>query len=144
MLKKTLTYKDFEDRDVTETFYFNLTQTELISVALGLPDVDETTATTDVRTVGVKLLEKLGGEGVFDFIKDLVAKSYGVKSADGKRFIKTPEQTEEFKQTLAYDTIVMELLNDDNAASEFVNHIIPASVLEKMIEKRNAQQSTSN
>ena len=143
MLKKTLTYKDFEDRDVTETLWFNLTQTELISIALGLPDidVDRTSEDVDVNTAGAKLLEKLGGEGTFEFIKELVAKSYGVRSEDRKRFIKTPQMTEEFKQTLAYDQIVMELLSNDDAASEFVNSIIPASVLEKIIAKQKAQQS---
>lgn len=142
MLKKTLTYKDFEDRDVTETCYFNLTKTELISMALGLPDVD--TADVDVKTAGSELLRKLGGEGVFEFIKDLVKKSYGVKSSDGRRFIKTPELTEEFTQTLAYDNLVMELMSNDEAASEFVNGIIPTSVLEEMIARQESAKSEGN
>ena len=57
--------------------------------------------------------------------KDLVLKSYGEKSADGKRFIKTPEISEAFSQTEAYSVLFMELATDADAAAAFVNGIIP-------------------
>ena len=63
--------------------------------------------------------------------KDLVLKAYGVKSDDGRRFIKSKELSEEFAQTEAYSQIFMELATDADAAAKFVNGIIPADLAQK-------------
>lgn len=137
MLKKTVTYTDFDGNERIETLHFNLTQTELIDMAMGLPgDVTETLgddpSKIDPETAGIALMNKLGGQGIINFIKELVLKSYGEKSEDGRRFIKDETITKEFSQTLAYDAIIMEFMTDDVAAAEFINKIIPASVLDKL------------
>lgn len=146
MLKKTVNYTDFDGNERTETLYFNLTQTELIDMAMNLPGgVTETVGNDpdkiDTEAAAVELMNKLGGHGIINFIKEVVLKSYGVKSEDGRRFIKKPELTEEFSQTLAYDAIIMEFMTNDVAAAEFINKIIPANVLDKMTAtmKGNAQ-----
>lgn len=137
MLKKTVTYFDFDDNERTETLYFNLTQSELVEIAVDLPDavsgvIDGDPTKMDRDAVAVGLVERLGQKGVMGFIKDLLLKSYGIKSADGRRFEKSEEISREFSQTIAFDTIFMELMGDDKAAADFVNGVIPAKVIENM------------
>ena len=137
MITKTITYLDFDSNERTETLYFNLTQTELVDMAMDLPDsvseeIGPNPTEADADKLASKMINELGKKGVVDFIKKLVLKAYGIKSEDGRRFVKSEAITEEFSQTLAYDAIVMELLSDDEAASNFVNSVIPAKVIEKM------------
>jgi hypothetical protein len=136
MIKRTINYTDFDGNKRTEDLYFNMTKTELTEFALGMPDDMTSEATNeekfDPEAAGRKLVEKLGKYGIFKFIKDLVFKSYGKKSEDGRRFIKSEELSTEFTQTLAYDEFMSELLSDDLKASEFINGIIPAEMAEKM------------
>ena len=146
MLKKTVNYTDFDGNERTETHYFNLTQTELIDMAMGLPggvteSLGEDPSKLDPETAGIALMNKLGGQGIINFIKELVLKAYGEKSEDGRRFIKDEKITKEFSQTLAYDAIIMEFMTNDVAAADFINKIIPANVLDKMTAtmKGNAQ-----
>lgn len=142
MLKKTVTYEDFDGNERTEDLYFNLTKTEATEFALELPDrvVEGIDQNDSNEQIANKFVEQIGGKGVFDFIKKLVLKSYGVKSLDGRRFIKKPELAEEFSQTLAYDKFVMELMSSETAAAEFVNAVIPASLAEKVNAIRSENQ----
>lgn len=141
MLKKIVNYTDFDNNQRSETLYFNMTQTELVEFAMDLPDgVTSTVAENgemDEQQAAMAMIEKLGGKGVMGFIKNLLLKSYGVKSEDGRRFIKSAALSEEFSQTLAFDAIFMELMGNDKAASDFVNGVIPAAVIEKMPMMRN-------
>lgn len=133
MLKKTITYKDFDGNERTEEHYFNLTQTELAEIAIGLPDgISEIDVTESNEQAGQKLLDKLGGDGVFKFLKDLMLKSYGIR-VDSRRFEKSDQISREFSQTLAFDAMFMELMTDDVAAAKFVNAVIPAEAANKII-----------
>ena len=130
MYKKTITYTDYDGNERTEDFYFNINKAELMEMQL-LADggmdkyLDQIVKAKDVPTL------------VMTF-KDIILKSYGVKSPDGKRFIKSKEITEEFTQTEAYSKLFMELATDDKAAVEFVRGITPTDIkedLEKMAVK---------
>lgn len=136
MLKKTITYTDFDGNVRNEIHHFNLTQTEAIEIALDLPDDVTATAqdveSMDLNEAGIKFVEKLGGKGVFEFIKQLILKSYGIKSADGRKMEKSAAIREDFAQSLAFDTLFMDLMRDDLAAAEFVNGVLPASLAEKV------------
>ncbi len=117
MLPITKKYIDFNGVEREETFYFNLTKAELTEWELGVTGglsqmVEKITAAKDVPA-----LAKL--------FKDIVLKAYGVKSDDGRRFIKSDELTTEFTQTQAYSDIYMELAQDDQKAAAFINSIIP-------------------
>lgn len=122
MLKKTITYTDYNDTTRTEDFYFNLTKAELTEMELG---VDGGLAEMIRNIVAAKDTPSL-----IKIFKDLVLRAYGVKSADGKRFIKSEELKTEFSQTEAYSQLFMELATDADAASAFVNGIVPADVRE--------------
>ena len=118
MLKKTITYPDYNGNDRTEDFYFNLTKAEIMEMEMstsgGLTEmIQRVVASQDAPTI-VKIF------------KDLVLRSYGQKSLDGKRFIKNDQLREEFSQTEAYSILFMELATDADAAAKFVNGIMPA------------------
>lgn len=140
MIKKTVTYEDFDGNQRTEDLYFNLTKFEATEFALDLPNE----ITSEVEKEGAdaanmesvsRIVQKLGGKGIIDFIRKLVLKSYGIKSEDGRRFEKSEKISTEFSQTMAFDNLMMELLTDDDAASKFINGVIPS-------ELANAAQST--
>lgn len=117
MLKKTITFTDFDGNERTEDFYFNLTKAEITEM--------------EMTTEGglAKRLEKLVQEQKMDQIilafKDIIRKSYGEKSPDGRRFIKSKELCDAFEQTEAYSNLFMELATNAEAAAEFVNGIVP-------------------
>lgn len=117
MLKKTITYTDYNGNERTETFYFNLTQAEVVEMEMstngGMAEMVQ-------RVVDAKDMPSL-----IKIFKDLVLKAYGEKSLDGKRFVKSEEISTAFSQTEAYSQIFMELATDDKAAADFVNGIIP-------------------
>ena len=107
--------------------YFNLEKHELIDLAFDLPD---DIIVADEETGEIKenhMVEKLGDKGIYKFIKDVIKKAYGVKSADGRRFIKSDELTLEFTQTPMYDSILTKLTSDNDAATKFITTVIPAN-----------------
>ena len=132
MLTKTITYVDFNENERTETAYFNLLKNEALDIAFDLPDDVTSSIDRDLDDVTEKaasrLVEKLGNKGIKGFIENLIRKSYGVKSEDGRRFIKDEKLTKEFMQTPAYDEIFMELMTDDVAAANFVTGVLPAEL----------------
>lgn len=117
MLKKTITYTDYDGLERTEEFRFNLTKAELMDMEL-----------TTVGTFS-KLMQKIIDEKdmvrLAKYFKELILKSYGVKSDDGKRFIKSPELSEAFSQTEAYSELYMELLSDSAYAVKFIQEVMP-------------------
>lgn len=120
MLKKTINYVDYNGTKRTEDFYFNLTKAEISEMELEIPGgmsemLKRITAAQDTPTL-VKIF------------KDLILRSYGVKSDDGRRFIKSQQLKEEFSQTEAYSELFMELATNADAASAFINGIIPADI----------------
>ena len=120
MLKKTIKYTDYNGVEREEDFYFNLSKAEIAEMELEIPGgmtamLQRITASKDTPSL-VKIF------------KDLILRSYGEKSADGKRFIKSTELKESFSQTEAYSELFMELATNAESASAFVNGIIPADV----------------
>ena len=144
MLTKTITYNDYDNNERTETLYFNMNKMELTEFAADLPD-DVFKNVSGVKSIQdvANVVNKMGSRGIIKFIKELVLRSYGVKSEDGRRFIKSKELSEEFSQTIAYDMFMSELMSDDNAASNFVNGLIPASMAGELDEVK-AQLESSN
>lgn len=124
MLKKTITYVDFNGEERTEDFYFNLTKAEILEM--------------NFSTYGGldKMIEKIIATNdtpkIVSMFKELVLKSYGEKSDDGKRFIKNDDVRAAFSQTQAYSDIFMELATDEKAASDFVNAIVPKDISENL------------
>ncbi len=125
MLKQTVTYTDFDGNDCEEDLYFNLTQSELV----------ELQASRNGGLVAhlTSVMEAQNGQIIMDTFKWLIQKTYGQRSADGKRFIKTPELAAEFMQTMAYDAFFMKLMTSGaQGAADFINGVIPKEVSSKL------------
>ena len=117
MLKKTITYEDFDGQSRTEDFYFNLTKAELTEMELsfngGLSQFLE------------KIVKENDQSKIIEYFKKIVLMSYGQKSLDGRTFVKNEALRDEFASTMAYSEIFMELATDADKAADFVNGIIP-------------------
>lgn len=120
MYKKIITYTDYNDVERTETFLFNFSKAELAEIQMASGSGLESYINRIIETEDNKELVKI--------FKDLILKSYGIKSDDGKRFIKSDAIREEFAQTEAYSELFMELATNDKAASDFINGILPAEI----------------
>ena len=126
MLKKTITCQNFNEVETTEDYWFNFTESEIIEMQLGTAGgLDESIK---------QIVAGMDLPSMVKFFKDFVLKAYGVKSPDGKRFIKSDELREAFSQTQAYNKLSMELAFDDKAAAEIINGVIPKDVADKMNE----------
>lgn len=121
MFKKTITYRDFNDQEVKEEVYFNLTKAEIMEMQL---EENGGFAEKIQRVIDAKDVPS-----IIKIFKELILKSYGVKSDDGKRFIKSDKLREEFSQTVVYSELFMEFATNADSASAFVNGIIPADQL---------------
>lgn len=124
MLKKTITYRDYNDVERTEDFYFHLSEAELLEM--------------EMTTVGgmVEMLQKIvktkDTPSLIKIFKDLVLKAYGEKDPDGKHFNKSEEIARKFAQTPAYSKLFMELATDDEAAAKFFTGVIPADLAKQV------------
>jgi len=117
MYKKTITYKDFNGTERTEDFYFHLKQSTLARMEL----LEEKGLVEYLEDI-VKAMDRKKLIATFD---DIIRKSYGVKSDDGRRFIQNDQVYEEFTETEAYSKFFMELITDDEEAARFINGIMP-------------------
>ena len=130
MLVKPITYTDYNGVERTEPFYFNLSQAELIDMQLGGKDG----LYSDKLQ---KMIDNHDAAAIVATIKEFVLKSYGEKTDDGKRFIKSPEISEAFMQTEAYSQLITELLSDDAKSSEFILGIMPQALREAAVAEMN-------
>ena len=110
-------YEDYDGNERVEEFYFNLTKAEITDMEL---TTEGGMSAMLNRIIAAKDTSKL-----IAVFKDLILRSYGQKSPDGRRFIKSDELTKEFTETPAYSQIYLRLATDDKAATEFVNNVIP-------------------
>ena len=127
MYKKTITYKDYNDVERTETFYFNLSEAELHQMEFGV----QGTYSAMIQ----KIMDTHDTPTLIKIFQDLIEQCYGVKSVDGRRFRKYDENGHrlfnEFKETEAYSILYMELATDAKAAADFVNGVLPSGLSEK-------------
>ena len=119
MLKKTITYKDYNGVERTEDFMFNLTKAEILEMQL--------TKDGGMDAAIKKIVDAKDAPEIMKVFKDLILKSYGIISDDGRRFIKSKEISDSFAQTEAFSMLFMELATDTDVASAFVNGIVPAA-----------------
>ena len=126
MLKKTIPYPDYNGSERTEDFYFNLTKAEIMEM--------EMSTSGGLTEMINRIVAAQDAPAIIDIFKKLILKAYGVKSPDGKRFVKSEELSTEFSQTEAYSQLFMELATNADEASKFVNGIVPS------IDKKDVKQ----
>lgn len=122
MLKKTITYTDYDGNERTEDFYFNLSKAELMEMNLS--------AKGGLEKYIQAMIKAEDNAQIVATFKEILLKSYGEKSLDGKRFIKSKELSEEFSQTEAYSELFMQLITDDKSMADFINGVVPQEVSE--------------
>lgn len=123
MLKKTMTYTDFNGEEITEDFYFHLSEAEISEMEL---DSEGGISQKLQKIINSKDITKIK-----EYFQWIILKSYGEKTDDGKHFIKNEKVSEMFSYTQAYSDLWMELITDANAAVKFVEGIMPKSVVDK-------------
>ncbi|GHU55246.1 hypothetical protein FACS1894132_11060 [Clostridia bacterium] len=117
MLKKTITYTDFDGNERTEDFYFNLSKAEVTELQYG--------TTGGIDQFLRKIVTEQDTKNIIKAFKEILLLAYGEKSPDGRRFVKSKEISDGFSQTEAYSDLFMELASNAEVASEFINGIIP-------------------
>lgn len=124
MLKKIIKYKDYNDADRTQEFYFYLSQ----------KDIKMLNAKTEggIQAKFIKIMNKLDVKELLETVEDLILSAYGERSEDGTRFMKTPEIRENFKYSAAYEKLFDELTDSPEALAEFIKKILPNDVQAKI------------
>lgn len=123
MIKKTVSYDGFDGETVTEDLYFHFNKAELMELEV------ETERGFSKKLQAVA--EAKDVREVLAVFKDIVVRAYGVRSEDGKRFIKTERAREEFDGSEAYSEVLFDLLSDPASAARFVGGLMPSDLLEK-------------
>ena len=131
MLKKTINYTDYDGNPRTEDHYFNISKAEFTDMAMTYPDGLENTLTSIIKTNDTNRM--------YLFFKDLILKAYGVKSPDGRRFIKSDEITKEFTQTEAFSVLIDELINGQ-LYNDFIYGILPTNGIDKEAAIKEAEK----
>lgn len=128
MLKQTVAYTDFDDNETVETLYFNLTKTEL---------TDNLHLTTELERIqkmtegDKRKLDNSEVTSIINLVKTFMRLSYGIRSQDGKRFMKSDEQWREFTETAAYDAFLFGLFEEPQRALDFMSGILPKDLRER-------------
>ena len=138
MLKKTISYTDYDGNKRTEDFYFNLTKAECMEMELG--------TTGGMQKMIEKIIAEQDNKKIVEVFKDIILKAYGEKSADGKHFYKSADISAAFASTEAYSELFMELATDSDAASKFITGVIPEMPAEAQaqIQERTAALLPNN
>lgn len=120
MLKKTITYKDLDGNEVTDDFYFHISKSELVKL--------QVSAGEGFRDYLMNVVKSGDGGKIIEEFERILRLAYGVRSEDGRSFLKPPGAFEAFQGTDAYDQLFMQLVTDAKASAEFVNGIVPSEL----------------
>lgn len=127
MFKKVIKYQDFNGVDREETFHFNLSKAELMEMELSTQ--------AGVEEMIRVLIATKDNAKIMQIFKDLILKSYGIKSEDGTRFIKSQELREAFEQSNAYSELFMEMISNPEMQAAFINGVISGVNVPEMKEE---------
>lgn len=117
MVKKTIKYVDYNGETREEDFYFNLTKPELVELELGEDG--------GLKAYIEKIIKSNDARQVLAMFKKIIGVAYGIKSPDGRRFIKSEDVTNAFFQSEAYVSLYMELLEHPDIAADFIRSMLP-------------------
>lgn len=132
MLKKRIKYTDFNNEEQEEDFFFHLSKAELVELELSHEG--------GLSESLIKIVASEDGKAIIAEFKNIILMAYGVRSEDGRRFIKNQALRDEFESTEAYSALFMELVTDADAAAEFINGIVPAGMAEEAAKVVNTDE----
>ena len=134
MRKETITYTDYNNVTRTEDFFFNLNEAELTALQYGVDG--------GMKEMLERIVKSKDNKQIMACFRELIAKSYGEKSPDGRRFVKSKELSEAFMQTEAYNELMLRFMTDANYSAEFINDVL--ADVTKRTEERNAKKGENN
>lgn len=134
MRKETITYTDYNNVTRTEDFFFNLNEAELTALQYGVDG--------GMREMLERIVKSNDNKQIMARFQDFISKSYGEKSPDGRRFVKSTELSEAFMQTEAYNELMLRFMTDANYSAEFINDVL--ADVTKRTEERNAKKAEGN
>lgn len=132
MIKKTYTFTDYAGNERTEDYYFYLNDAEVIKMELG---VDGGFTEKIKRIIAARDIPEI--IKVFD---EMIDASYGVKSPDGREFVKSPEITAKFKQCEGYSKLFKDFVSKEGFAAEFFNQLIPHDIVDDVVSGDNNEK----
>lgn len=139
MLKKNVKYKNFDDEEVEETFYFHLSQVELLRWEAQLQ------ATGGLGEHFKDVMNSGDGARIMKFMEDLIGRSIGIPGPGGKGFLKeNGSVAEDFRSSLAYDNFFMGLVTNPDSAADFMNGIVPKELTETVERMSKLEQVKAN
>lgn len=124
MLKRNITFTNFDGESKTKTFYFNLTKTELLEL--------ESSAEGGLAASLQSIVDSKNAATLISEFKKIIMMAYGERSEDGDRFTKSAALSEQFSQTAAFDQLFMDLAQDDQLASDFILGVMPSDITSQM------------
>lgn len=124
MYRKVIKYTDYDGNEREGTFYFNLTEAELIKW--------EGMTTGTLQEKISRMTQTQNQDELIQLFDEVICRAYGEKSVDGQYFRKSAEILDRFKSTPAYSNLFMELATNDEAGADFINGIMPPDLLERM------------
>jgi hypothetical protein len=131
MLKKEIHWKGFDGEDVSDVFYFNISMSEVLEL--------EVEAEEPLSDYLQRVVESDNRKDILTAVRRFIDKSYGVRSDDGRSFVKDPIHTAAFRKSLAYDKLIEELLTNEESAQIFMMGIFPTETLKKMGQTKTAE-----
>jgi hypothetical protein len=136
MLVKRINYTDYNGNQRSEDFYFNLNKGEIFNLQFGTEGGLDKAIQKIIQTEDTPKIVKI--------FQDIILNAYGVKSDDGRRFIKSEELSTEFKQTEAYSELLMELVSDEKKAADFINALMPKDLAEEAKKQQKLLEGNNN
>lgn len=133
MLKKTITYRDYNDVERSEDYYFNISRAEMVLM--------ENSRAGGMTAYYERIVQAKDDVAIMQCFKDLIHMSIGVKSDDGRRFIKNEEIATAFEQSEAYSELLMELFSDPDVALDFMAKIMPPNLAKEVTAEVKAKMS---
>lgn len=125
MRKETITYEDYNGVTRTEDFYFAFNKAELMEMELSAPG-------GSLREKLQKIIDSPDPAKISSAFKEILLSAYGEKSEDGRRFVKSPELSKAFSETMAYSDLWMKLSTEAGYAGQFIKDIVPKDLISEL------------
>lgn len=135
MLEKKISYEDFNGNKVTETFYFHMSKDDVAEFKYRKDG-------SDIVDVISRIMSTENVRGVLDILKELARAGVGRKGEIQGRsvFIKDQEAKDLLFYTDAYSELMMELIENPTAASDFIAGMLPKDMAKNMREATKGEE----
>lgn len=124
MYRTDVTYENFDGEQVTETCYFNLTKAEMLQLQLQYPE--------GYQVYLQRLVDDNNRKAMIDEFKHILSMSYGERSADGRKFVKSEEISNAFMASEAYSELFIKLISEEGYAEKFMSAVMPKDIVAQL------------